>query len=64
MAEIARRTGLAIEPAEGLGWSADAMEAQAFAYLAVRSRAGLPLTFPTTTGVPHPMTGGRFADAA
>jgi anhydro-N-acetylmuramic acid kinase len=64
MAEIARRTGLAIEPAESLGWSADAMEAQAFAYLAVRSRAGLPLTFPTTTGVPRPMTGGRFAEAA
>jgi anhydro-N-acetylmuramic acid kinase len=64
IAEIARRTGLAVEPAERLGWSADAMEAQAFAYLAVRSRAGLPLTFPTTTGVPRPMTGGRLADAA
>jgi anhydro-N-acetylmuramic acid kinase len=64
MAEISRRTGLAVEPAESLGWSADAMEAQAFAYLAVRSRAGLPLTFPTTTGVPRPMTGGRLAEAA
>jgi anhydro-N-acetylmuramic acid kinase len=64
MAEIARRASLAVEPAESLGWSADALEAQAFAYLAVRSRAGLPLTFPTTTGVPQPMTGGRFANAA
>jgi anhydro-N-acetylmuramic acid kinase len=64
IAEISRRTGLAVESAESLGWSADAMEAQAFAYLAVRSRAGLPLTFPTTTGVPRPMTGGRLADAA
>jgi anhydro-N-acetylmuramic acid kinase len=64
MAEISRRTGLPVEPAESLGWSADAMEAQAFAYLAVRSRAGLPLTFPTTTGVPRPMTGGRLAEAA
>jgi anhydro-N-acetylmuramic acid kinase len=64
MAEISRRTGLAVDPAENLGWSADAMEAQAFAYLAVRSRAGLPLTFPTTTGVPRPMTGGRMAEAA
>ncbi len=62
--EIARRTGLKIKPAESFGWSADAMEAQAFAYLAVRSRAGLPLTFPTTTGVPRPMTGGRLAEAA
>ena len=34
-----------------LGWTGDAIEAQAFAYLAVRSRLGLPLTFPTTTGV-------------
>jgi anhydro-N-acetylmuramic acid kinase len=64
MADISRRTGIAAEPAEQFGWSADAMEAQAFAYLAVRSRAGLPLTFPTTTGVPHPMTGGRLAEAA
>jgi anhydro-N-acetylmuramic acid kinase len=64
ISEIARCTGLAIEPAESLGWSAEAMEAQAFAYLAVRSRAGLPLTFPTTTGVPYPMTGGRLVDAA
>jgi anhydro-N-acetylmuramic acid kinase len=64
MADVACRTGLVAEPADKLGWSADAMEAQAFAYLAVRSRAGLPLTFPTTTGVPHPMTGGRLAEAA
>jgi anhydro-N-acetylmuramic acid kinase len=44
--------------AEAVGWSADALEAQAFAYLAVRSLKGLPITFPTTTGVPRPMTGG------
>lgn len=47
--------------AEAVGWSADALEAQAFAYLAVRSLKGLPLTFPTTTGVPSPMTGGVLA---
>jgi anhydro-N-acetylmuramic acid kinase len=35
-----------------LGWSGDAVEAQAFAYMAVRSLKGLPLTFPGTTGVP------------
>ncbi|MBV9201377.1 MAG: anhydro-N-acetylmuramic acid kinase [Alphaproteobacteria bacterium] len=64
MAEIARRAGSTVEPAQDLGWSADAMEAQAFAYLAVRSRAGLPLTFPATTGVPYPLTGGRLAEAA
>jgi anhydro-N-acetylmuramic acid kinase len=41
-----------------LGWDSDALEAQAFAFLAVRSLLGLPLTFPTTTGAPRPMTGG------
>jgi anhydro-N-acetylmuramic acid kinase len=34
------------------------LEAQAFAFLAVRSLRGLALTFPTTTGVPRPLTGG------
>jgi anhydro-N-acetylmuramic acid kinase len=47
-----------VETATEVGWSADALEAQAFAYLAVRSRLGLPLTFPRTTGVPRPLTGG------
>ncbi|MBX9709834.1 MAG: anhydro-N-acetylmuramic acid kinase [Xanthobacteraceae bacterium] len=44
-----------------LGWSGDAIEAQAFAYLAVRSLKGLPLTFPGTTGVKSPLTGGVLA---
>ena len=48
----------AVETADHAGWSADALEAQAFAFLAVRSLQGLPLTYPTTTGVPEPMTGG------
>ncbi|MDH8639237.1 anhydro-N-acetylmuramic acid kinase, partial [Klebsiella pneumoniae] len=39
-----------------LGWSGDAIEAQAFAYMAVRSLKGLPLTFPGTTGVAAPHT--------
>ena len=47
-----------VETADQVGWSADALEAQAFAFLAVRSLKGLPLTFPTTTGAPQPMTGG------
>ena len=47
-----------VRTAQDVEWSADALEAQAFAYLAVRSLKGLPLTFPTTTGVPHPMPGG------
>lgn len=44
-----------------LGWSGDAIEAQAFAYMAVRSLKGLPLTFPGTTGVAAPLTGGVLA---
>lgn len=48
------------KPVEALGWDGDALEAQGFAYLAVRSLRGLPLTLPTTTGAPRPMTGGRL----
>ena len=44
--------------ASDLGWDGDAVEAQAFAYLAVRSRLGLPITFPGTTGIAAPMAGG------
>jgi anhydro-N-acetylmuramic acid kinase len=50
-----------IETAAAVGWSADALEAQAFAYLAVRSLRGLPITYPGTTGVPRPLTGGVVA---
>jgi anhydro-N-acetylmuramic acid kinase len=53
--------GLAL--AETLGWSGDALEAQAFAYLAVRRLKNLPITFPTTTGVAEPLPGGLIAGA-
>jgi anhydro-N-acetylmuramic acid kinase len=53
-----------VETADAVGWSTDAIEAQAFAYLAVRTLRGLPLTFPTTTGVPAPMPGGVLARPA
>lgn len=45
--------------AEHVGWDGDMLEAQAFAYLAVRTLKGLPISFPKTTGAPKPMTGGR-----
>jgi len=61
MAALARRLGAPVRPVEAVGWDGDALEAQAFAYLAVRSLKGLPLTFPTTTGVPRPMPGGVLA---
>src|SRR5262249_41037581 len=47
-----------VETADAVGWSAAALEAQALAYLAVRSLRGLPLTFPDTTGVAKSMNGG------
>jgi 1,6-anhydro-N-acetylmuramate kinase len=50
-----------VESAHAVGWSIDSLEAQAFAYLAVRSLRGLPLTFLGTTGAPHPLTGGELA---
>jgi anhydro-N-acetylmuramic acid kinase len=53
-----------VEIAEAVGWSADALEAQAFAFLAARRLRGLPITFPGTTGVAHAMTGGVIAQPA
>lgn len=44
-----------------LGWQNDAIEAQAFAYLAVRSLKKLPLTYPGTTGISSPLSGGVLA---
>jgi anhydro-N-acetylmuramic acid kinase len=50
-----------VDAADALGWSTDAIEAQAFGFLAARGMKGLPLSYPTTTGVPLPMTGGVIA---
>ncbi|NNE23176.1 MAG: anhydro-N-acetylmuramic acid kinase [Rhizobiales bacterium] len=51
-----------VVPAEAIGCNGDAIEAEAWAYMAVRSMKQLPLTYPTTTGVPEPSTGGiRFS---
>ena len=63
MAELALRLGAPVEAVESAGWDGDALEAQAFAYLAVRSLGGLPLSLPGTTGVPAPMRGGRLCRA-
>jgi anhydro-N-acetylmuramic acid kinase len=52
---------ISVESADAVGWSADSLEAQGFAYLAVRTLMGLPLSFPTTTGVPRAMAGGVLA---
>ena len=51
--------GVPVEPVEALGWNGDSMEAEGFAYLGALADSGKPISLPTTTGVPQPMTGGR-----
>jgi anhydro-N-acetylmuramic acid kinase len=63
MAMIAERVENAVTPAEAAGMDGDAVEAEAWAYLAVRSLKGLSITFPGTTGVARPLTGGVLAKA-
>ena len=60
MDELRRRLKGDVKSAEDAGWRGDFIEAEAFAYLAVRSVKGLPLSLPSTTGVPYPMPGGRL----
>jgi len=60
MDALRRRLGVPVRPVEAVGWDGDVLEAQAFAYLAIRSLRGLPLSLPTTTGVPRPLNGGRL----
>ncbi|WP_163267177.1 anhydro-N-acetylmuramic acid kinase [Chelativorans alearense] len=64
MREIGRRAGVEALPAESVGLRGDAVEAECFAYLAVRSLRGLPYSFPQTTGVRAPQSGGVLAPAA
>ena len=60
MRALAERAPVPVKAAEEYGWRGDAIEAEAFAYLAARTARGLPISFPGTTGVPSPMTGGRI----
>lgn len=52
-----------VRPVEVVGWNGDALEAQCFAVLAARSLRGLPLTYPSTTGTPVALSGGRVVNA-
>ena len=61
MIMLAERAHVDAQPAETLGWRGDAVEAECFAFLAVRVLRNMPISFPTTTGAPEPMTGGRLA---
>lgn len=60
MEQLRKRLAVPVETVEAVGWDGDALEAQAFAYLAVRSRLGLPLSLPGTTGVKQATTGGAY----
>jgi anhydro-N-acetylmuramic acid kinase len=60
MAALADWLEASVIPIEDIGFNGDAIEAEAFAYMAVRSLCGLPISFPKTTGVPAPMTGGKL----
>jgi anhydro-N-acetylmuramic acid kinase len=60
MRALADRLPCRVSDADAHGWRGDAIEAEAFAYLAARTVRGLPISFPRTTGVPQPMTGGRI----
>lgn len=61
MMALGRRAAVQVTPAEAVGWRGDAVEAECFAFLAVRALTGLPISFPGTTGVAEPMSGGRIA---
>ena len=61
MSGLAKTLDCDVKPVEDMGLDGDMLEAQAFAYLAVRAARGLPLSSPHTTGVPMPVTGGRIS---
>lgn len=60
MTALRQRLDVEVAPVEDVGWRGDALEAEAFAYLAVRSLKGLPLSIPSTTGCREPTTGGHL----
>jgi anhydro-N-acetylmuramic acid kinase len=59
---LRQRCGMQVISAEDAGWRGDAVEAEAFAFLAARVVRGLPISFPGTTGVPQPLVGGQVVD--
>lgn len=61
MKMLGDRAGVEAVPAEKVGWRGDAIEAECFAFLAVRVLRGLPISLPSTTGAPYPLTGGELA---
>jgi anhydro-N-acetylmuramic acid kinase len=62
MRRFAEELRVPVDAVEAVGWDGDFLEAQCFGYLAVRSILKLPLSLPSTTGVPQPTTGGELAE--
>ena len=62
MAALRGMLGAPVDPVEAVGWDGDALEAQCFGFLAARVAAGLPLSFPGTTGISRPLPGGQIAE--
>jgi anhydro-N-acetylmuramic acid kinase len=60
MTQLRARLGEHVFGVDSIGWNGDALEAQAFGFLAVRSLKRLPVSLPTTTGVSRMITGGAF----
>lgn len=60
MAGLGATLDVPVLAAEAAGWDGDALEAQAFAFLAARTARGLPISFPGTTAAPRPLPGGRI----
>jgi anhydro-N-acetylmuramic acid kinase len=58
MAMLQEALDCPVQPVEEAGLDGDMLEAQAFAYLAVRVKRGLPLSALGTTGVAAPVCGG------
>ena len=61
MSRLAEELQCPVLPVEAVGWNGDFLEAQCFGYLAVRRLRDLPISFPATTGVPYPLTGGEVS---
>ena len=60
---LRKKLGVPVQPVEAIGWDGDSLEAECFAFLAVRSLHGSALSLPSTTGVPRPLSGGRLHQA-
>ncbi|MCV6584074.1 MAG: anhydro-N-acetylmuramic acid kinase [Marinibacterium sp.] len=64
MRHLAQALPCPVDPVEAVGLDGDMLEAQAFAFMAVRVLRGLPISMPGTTGAPRAIVGGRISDPA